>query len=33
VFSSLDNLWKGTSSQAVQNLNVMFALPEGQGIS
>ncbi len=32
VFSSLDNLWKGTSSQAVQNLNVMFGLPEGQGI-
>jgi N-acetyl-gamma-glutamyl-phosphate reductase len=33
VFSSLDNLWKGTSSQAVQNLNVMFSLPEGAGIS
>jgi N-acetyl-gamma-glutamyl-phosphate reductase len=33
VFSSLDNLWKGTSSQAVQNLNVMFGLPEDQGIS
>jgi N-acetyl-gamma-glutamyl-phosphate reductase len=33
VFSSLDNLWKGTSSQAVQNLNVMFGLPEGEGIS
>jgi N-acetyl-gamma-glutamyl-phosphate reductase len=33
VFSSIDNLWKGTSSQAVQNLNVMFGLPEGEGIS
>jgi N-acetyl-gamma-glutamyl-phosphate reductase len=33
VFSAIDNLWKGTSSQAVQNLNVMFGLPEGEGIS
>jgi N-acetyl-gamma-glutamyl-phosphate reductase len=33
VFASIDNLWKGTSSQAVQNLNVMFGLPEGEGIS
>lgn len=32
VFSSIDNLWKGTSSQAVQNLNVMFDQPEGRGI-
>jgi N-acetyl-gamma-glutamyl-phosphate reductase len=32
VFSAIDNLWKGTSSQAVQNLNVMFGLPEGEGI-
>src|ERR1039458_3127287 len=28
VFSAIDNLWKGTSSQALQNLNVMFDLPE-----
>ena len=28
VLSAIDNLWKGTSSQAVQNLNVMFGLPE-----
>ena len=28
VLSAIDNLWKGTSSQAVQNLNVMFAKPE-----
>ena len=33
VFSSLDNLWKGTSSQAVQNLNVMFGRPETEGIA
>jgi N-acetyl-gamma-glutamyl-phosphate reductase len=33
VLSAIDNLWKGTSSQAVQNLNVMFGLPETQGIA
>jgi N-acetyl-gamma-glutamyl-phosphate reductase len=33
VFSSIDNLWKGTSSQAIQNLNVMFGKPEAEGIS
>ena len=33
VFSAIDNLWKGTSSQAVQNLNVMFGLPEEQGLA
>jgi N-acetyl-gamma-glutamyl-phosphate reductase len=33
VFSALDNLWKGAASQAVQNLNLMFGLPEGEGIS
>jgi N-acetyl-gamma-glutamyl-phosphate reductase len=32
VFSALDNLWKGAASQAVQNLNLMFGLPEGEGI-
>ena len=32
VFSAIDNLWKGTSSQALQNLNVMFGLPEGEGL-
>ena len=31
VFSAIDNLWKGTSSQAVQNLNLMFGLPETSG--
>ncbi len=33
VFSAIDNLWKGAASQAVQNLNLMFGLPEGEGIS
>jgi N-acetyl-gamma-glutamyl-phosphate reductase len=33
VFSSIDNLWKGTSSQAVQNLNVMFGLDESAGLT
>lgn len=33
VFSSIDNLWKGAASQAVQNLNLMFGLPEGEGIA
>jgi N-acetyl-gamma-glutamyl-phosphate reductase len=28
VFSVIDNLWKGTASQAVQNLNLMFGLDE-----
>jgi len=32
VFSAIDNLWKGTASQAVQNLNLMFGLPEDEGI-
>ena len=33
VFSVIDNLWKGTASQAVQNLNLMFGRPEGEGVS
>jgi len=32
VFSAIDNLWKGSSSQAVQNLNLMFGLDETAGI-
>jgi N-acetyl-gamma-glutamyl-phosphate reductase len=32
VFSAIDNLWKGTSSQAVQNLNLMFGLAETRGL-
>jgi N-acetyl-gamma-glutamyl-phosphate reductase len=32
VFAVIDNLWKGAASQAVQNLNLMFERPEGEGI-
>ncbi|HWV85950.1 MAG TPA: N-acetyl-gamma-glutamyl-phosphate reductase [Capillimicrobium sp.] len=32
VFSAIDNLWKGTASQAVQCLNVMFGFDESAGI-
>jgi N-acetyl-gamma-glutamyl-phosphate reductase len=32
VLSAIDNLWKGTSSQAVQNLNAMFSFPETEGL-
>jgi N-acetyl-gamma-glutamyl-phosphate reductase len=32
VFAAIDNLWKGAASQAVQNLNLMFGLPEGEGL-
>jgi N-acetyl-gamma-glutamyl-phosphate reductase len=32
VFAVIDNLWKGAASQAVQNLNLMYGLPETTGI-
>jgi N-acetyl-gamma-glutamyl-phosphate reductase len=32
AFGALDNLWKGAASQAVQNLNLMFARPEEEGL-
>jgi N-acetyl-gamma-glutamyl-phosphate reductase len=32
VFGAIDNLWKGSASAAVQNLNLMLGLPEGEGI-
>jgi N-acetyl-gamma-glutamyl-phosphate reductase len=32
VFGAIDNLWKGAASQAVQNLNLMFARPETEGL-
>jgi N-acetyl-gamma-glutamyl-phosphate reductase len=32
VFAVIDNLWKGTASQAVQNLNLMFGRPETEGV-
>lgn len=33
VLAAIDNLWKGTSSQAVQNLNLMFGFAETEGIA
>jgi N-acetyl-gamma-glutamyl-phosphate reductase len=32
VFAAIDNLWKGTASQAVQCLNLMFDRPETEGL-
>ena len=32
VFAALDNLWKGTSSQAVQSLNLMLGFDEDEGL-
>jgi N-acetyl-gamma-glutamyl-phosphate reductase len=32
AFGAIDNLWKGAASQAVQNLNLMFGLDEGEGL-
>ena len=32
VFSAIDNLWKGTASQALQCLNLMFGRPETEGL-
>jgi N-acetyl-gamma-glutamyl-phosphate reductase len=33
VFATIDNLWKGTSSQAIQNLNLMFGVDESAGLA
>ena len=33
VLSVIDNLAKGAATQAVQNMNIMFALPESAGLS
>ena len=33
VIARLDNLGKGASGAAVQNLNLMLGLPEGAGLS
>ena len=33
VFAAIDNLWKGTSSQAIQNVNLMLGFPEGEGLA
>ncbi len=32
IFSALDNLLKGASGQAIQNMNIMFGLPEDMGL-
>lgn len=32
VFGAIDNLWKGSASQAIQNINLMLDLDEGMGI-
>jgi N-acetyl-gamma-glutamyl-phosphate reductase len=32
AFSAIDNLWKGASGQAVQNLNLMLGLGETEGL-
>jgi N-acetyl-gamma-glutamyl-phosphate reductase len=33
VFSAIDNLWKGAAGQAVQDLNLMLGLDEGEGLA
>lgn len=32
VFAAIDNLWKGASGQAVQNLNLMLGIEETEGL-
>jgi N-acetyl-gamma-glutamyl-phosphate reductase len=32
AFGAIDNLWKGTSSQAIQSLNLMFGYDETEGL-
>jgi N-acetyl-gamma-glutamyl-phosphate reductase len=32
AFSAIDNLWKGASSQGIQNLNLMLGLAETEGL-
>ena len=33
VFAAIDNLWKGASGQAIQNLNLMLGFDETEGLS
>jgi len=33
IVSSIDNLVKGAAGQAVQNMNIMFGLPETSGLT
>jgi N-acetyl-gamma-glutamyl-phosphate reductase len=32
IFSAIDNLWKGSAGQAIQSLNLMLGLDEGEGL-
>jgi N-acetyl-gamma-glutamyl-phosphate reductase len=32
AFGAIDNLWKGAASQALQDLNLILGLPEGEGL-
>jgi len=32
VFGAIDNLWKGAAGQAIQNLNLMLGMDEGEGL-
>jgi len=32
ALAAIDNLWKGASGQAVQNLNLMLGLDETEGL-
>jgi N-acetyl-gamma-glutamyl-phosphate reductase len=32
MMGTIDNLVKGAAGQAVQNMNIMFGLPENQGL-
>ena len=32
ITSVIDNLLKGASGQAVQNMNLLFGLPESEGL-
>ena len=32
MMGAMDNLVKGAAGQAIQNMNIMFGLPENQGL-
>ena len=32
IISAIDNLLKGASGQAVQNMNIMYKFPESEGL-
>ena len=33
ISTSIDNLLKGSAGQAIQNMNIMFGLEEGEGLA